>query len=127
MAEQKTAAPSADVANEAYWTAAAQGKLLLKQCNSCHKLHYYPRPICPFCMSDDTAWVEASGSGTIYSWSVERRADPPFAIAFVSLSEGPTLLTNIVDCDLDDLAIGQAVTLKFEERDGAPVPVFAPC
>jgi len=115
-----------DIALEPYWHAAAQGRLLLKQCGACDKIYYYPRPLCPFCMSDDTNWVEASGDGTIYSWSVQRRADPPYAIAFVTLNEGPTLLSAIVDCDFDALAIDQPVTLSFEEREGRPAPVFRP-
>jgi len=116
----------ADRALEPFWAAAREGRLLLKRCQDCGKLHYYPRAQCPFCLSDRGEWVEASGAGTIYSWSVERRAQPPYAIAFVTLAEGPTLLTNIVDCDLDGLAIGQPVVLRFEERDGAPTPVFRP-
>ena len=83
-------------------------------------------PLCPFCMSADTDWREASGDGTIYSWSVERRASPPFAIAFVKLAEGPTLMTAIVDADLDNISVDQKVTLKFEERNDTPVPVFTP-
>ncbi len=117
---------AADLALEPYWEAARTGRLLLKQCRGCGKTHYYPRPICPFCMSSDTQWLEASGAGTVYSWSVERRATPPYAIAFVTLPEGPTLLTNIVDCDFDTLAIGQQVTLAFETREDQPVPVFRP-
>jgi uncharacterized protein len=124
MADTKQDALPADLALEPYWAAAREGKLLLKHCHSCGKTHYYPRPLCPFCMSADTAWVEALGAGTIYSWSVERRATPPYATAFVTLVEGPTLLTNIVDADLDTLAIGQAVKLGFETREGQPVPVF---
>ncbi len=124
MTDTKQNAVSADLALEPYWAAARAGKLLLKHCRSCSKTHYYPRPLCPFCMSEDTAWQEAVGTGTIYSWSVERRAAPPYATAFVTLAEGPTLLTNIVDADLDTLAIGQAVKLGFETREGQPVPVF---
>ena len=115
---------SADTALEAYWSAAAEGRLLLKKCQDCGEVHYYPRPLCPFCMSANTTWLEASGDGEIYSWSVERRGAPPYAIAFVVLPEGPTLLTNIVDCDLDALAIGQKVKLAFETREERPVPVF---
>jgi len=126
MSDKKKDAFSADVALEAYWEAARGGRLLLKNCGACGKTHYYPRPLCPFCMSSDTQWLEASGEGTIYSWSVERRGTPPYAIAFVALPEGPTLLTNIVDCDFDALAIGQKVKLGFETRDDLPVPVFRP-
>jgi len=117
---------SADTALAPYWEAAREGRLLLKRCRDCGRTHYYPRPICPFCMSDATDWVEACGAGTIYSWSVQRRATPPYAIAFVTLTEGPTILTAIVDCDLDAIAIGQRVELTFEERDEQPVPVFRP-
>lgn len=117
---------SADIALEPYWTAARDGQLLFKHCRACDRPHYYPRPLCPFCMSADTDWREASGEGTIYSWSVERRASPPFAIAFVKLAEGPTLMTAIVDADLDNISVDQKVTLKFEERNDTPVPVFTP-
>ena len=126
MADSKNDAAIADTALEPYWAAARAGRLLLMRCTACAKVHYYPRPFCPFCMSVETEWLEASGAGTVYSWSVERRATPPYAIAFVSLPEGPTILSNLVDCDLDTIAIGQAVTLVFETRDGQPVPVFRP-
>jgi len=123
---EKPREPAADAALEPYWAAAREGRLLLKRCGACGKVHYYPRPLCPFCMSGDTEWLEATGDGTLYSWSVERRANPPYAIAFVALREGPTLMTNIVDCDLDALSIGQPVRLAFETRDDQPVPVFRP-
>ncbi len=123
---EKKEAAVADVALEPYWAAAREGCLLLKQCKACGRTHYYPRALCPFCLSDDGAWIEASGEGTVYSWSVERRAQPPYAIAFVTLAEGPSLMTALVDCDFDALSIGQRVTLAFETRDGQPVPVFRP-
>ncbi|MEN9728073.1 MAG: hypothetical protein RL434_2439 [Pseudomonadota bacterium] len=116
----------ADRAMAPYWEAARAGRLLLRRCSACSELHYYPRPLCPFCLSSEGEWVEASGEGVIYSWSVERRANPPYAIAFVTLREGPTLMSNIVECDLDGLSVGQAVRLQFEEREGQPVPVFKP-
>ena len=116
----------ADAAMAPYFEAVAEGRLLLKRCGDCSKPHYYPRPICPFCMSDNTEWLEASGNGEIYAWSVQRRADPPYAIAYVTLAEGPTIMTSIVDCDLDALAIGQKVALRFEVREGRQVPVFQP-
>ena len=110
---------------DAYWQAANEGRLLLKKCADCKATHYYPRPICPFCMSSNTDWIEASGKGKIYSWSVQHRPEPAFAIAFVTLEEGPTILTNIVDTDFDNIRIDQQVSLKFETREEQPVPVFS--
>ena len=44
-----------------------------------------------------------------------------------TLEEGPTMMTNIVDCDLDTLKIGQAVKLKFVPSEGGPpMPMFTP-
>lgn len=111
-----------------FWAAAREGKLLVKACTSCGKHHWYPRALCPFCLGD-TEWRDAKGEGTVYSFSITRKAGPnPFCIAYVTLDEGVTMLTHIVDCDLDTVRIGQRVKVRFQptENDGAPVPVFAP-
>ena len=100
---------------------------MLRRCTACGKAHWYPRAICPHCMSDKTEWVEASGRGKIYTFSVMRRAPEPYAIGYVTLEEGPSMLTNFVDCDFDKLKIGQSVKLKFMPTEGGPpVPMFAP-
>ena len=56
-----------------------------------------------------------------------RRAKEPYVIAYVTLAEGPTMMTNIVDCDFDLLRIGQPVAVVFAAtEDGPPVPMFKP-
>ena len=113
--------------NAPFWEAARNGQLLLKHCRACGKVHYYPRPLCPLCLSDQTEWLPASGEGSIHTFSVMRRVKEPYAIAYVDLAEGVTMLTNIVDCDLDALRIGQPVRLCWRTaEDGTPIPVFAP-
>ena len=120
-------APPVSPETAPFWEAAASGRLLVKRCEACGELHHYPRAACPFCGSDRTSWQEASGRGTIYSYSVFRRAPVPYAIAYVTLEEGPTMMTNIVDGDLDALRIGQRVRVRFTPTDGGPpVPMFAP-
>ena len=116
-----------DASNEPYLAAARDGVLKLRRCTACSRTHWYPRPVCPYCQGD-TEWVDAAGSGTIYSLSVTRRAGPvAYALAYVRLDEGVTLLTNIVDCDLDTLAIGQRVTVCFKPCDGdGAIPMFKP-
>jgi uncharacterized protein len=127
MADRKLPAPQANPETQPYWDACAAGKLLVKRCRACGEHHYYPRALCPFCFSDDTEWREASGAGTIYSYSVMRRAPVPYAIAYVELAEGPRMMTNIVDCDLDAIEIGQQVRLVFKPSEGGPpLPMFAP-
>jgi uncharacterized OB-fold protein len=106
-------APPVNPETQAFWDAATQGTLLVKRCTACGETHWYPRALCPFCGSDRTEWKAASGRGTIYSYSVFRRAPIPYAIAYVTLAEGPTMMTNIVDGDLDAIRIGQAVRVSF--------------
>jgi uncharacterized OB-fold protein len=126
--ERTISAPEANPETKPFWDAAASGKLLIKTCRSCGEAHYYPRAICPHCFSDATEWLEASGDGAIYSYSVIRRGAPvPYAIAYVMLAEGVTMMTNIVDCDLDTIRIGQKVRVVFKPSDGGPpVPMFTP-
>ena len=105
----------------------AQGRFMIPVCTACGKAHWYPRAICPFCASDKVEWREASGKGTIYTFSFMRRVNEPYVIAHVTLAEGPTMLTNIVDCDFDTVRIGQSVAVVFKETEnGPPVPMFKP-
>jgi uncharacterized OB-fold protein len=125
--ERTIPGPTPNPETQAFWDAAAQGTLLVKRCTACGERHHYPRAICPFCGSDRTEWRAASGRGTIYSYSVMRRVSVPYAIAYVTLEDGVTLMTNIVDCDLDAIRIGQAVRVIFRPTEGGPpVPMFAP-
>ncbi len=125
--DRPLAANTIDAATETFFAGAKEGILRVRRCTACRKLHWYPRPVCPFCMGD-TNWEDAKGTGTIYSVSVTRRAGPlPYAIAYVTLDEGVTMLTNIVDCDLDALRIGQRVKVCFKPVDGdGVVPMFTP-
>jgi uncharacterized OB-fold protein len=125
--QRRIAPPPVNPETKPFWDAAANGTLLLKKCNACGEVHYYPRTLCPFCSSDKTEWLPASGCGTIYSYSVMRRTEVPYVIAYVTLEEGVTMMTNIVDCDPDTVRIGQRVKLSFRPSDGGPpVPMFTP-
>jgi uncharacterized OB-fold protein len=125
--ERKIPAPEANPETRPFWEAATAGRLLIGKCKTCCKPHYYPRAICPLCGSDATEWVPASGRGAVYSYSVMRRVPVPYALAYVTLDEGVTMMTNIVDCDLDGIRIGQRVRVSFKPTEGGPpVPMFAP-
>lgn len=120
-------APEPNVETQPFWDAAAEGKLLIKRCGACDEPHYYPRALCPFCLSADTRWEEAAGTGVVYSLSTMRRGkDAPYTLAYVTLDEGPAVLTNLAG-DPDALAIGQRVRVSFAATEGGPpVPQFAP-
>jgi uncharacterized protein len=126
--ERSIPAPLTNPETEPFWAAAREGKFLIRACTDCGKAHWYPRAICPHCFSEKTEWKEGSGRGTIYSVSVMKRAPEVYAVAYVTLEEGPTMMTNIVDCDFDTVAIGQKVTVTWRptKDDGPPYPQFKP-
>ena len=110
--------------SDPFYAAAEEGKFMIRRCTSCKKAHWYPRAVCPFCFGG-TEWEQASGEGTIYSFFCMPRGN--FTMAYVTLKEGPTMMTNIVKADPDTLKIGQKVKLQWVQSEGAnKVPCFTP-
>ena len=126
--ERKIRDPALNPGDQPYFDGAAAGKLMLKKCRDCGQNHHYPRALCPHCFSDKVEWVEAKGTGEIFTYSVTRRGPPtPYCIAYVTLDEGVRMMTNIIDCDLDAVRIGQKVKVVFRKSEGgASVPMFTP-
>jgi len=125
QAEREFPTPAINVETAPFWQAANQGELHLKKCEDCGEVHYYPRSNCPFCFSANTSWLTASGNGEIYTFAIMRAAPIAYVIAYVSLPEGPTIMSNIVDCDFADVTIGAKVKLTFRQAsDGQAIPVF---
>ena len=126
--------PTPDPETQAFWDAARERRLLIQRCNACGEAYFYPRPFCPKCWSEDVAWEEASGDATLYTWSVVHVNDlPPFnervpyVAAVVDLVEGPRMMTNVVDCEVEALKVGMPLRVAYRDlTDEATVPVFVP-
>jgi uncharacterized OB-fold protein len=124
--------PMINAETRAFWDATSEGRLLLPRCNACGTVIWYPRAFCPECSSFDISWLEASGRGSIYSYTVNRRGQGDYrelvyVLAYVELAEGPRILTNIVECDPDSVSVGQAVEVTFHPTsNGAALPRFRP-
>src|ERR1700722_11863099 len=106
--------------------APGQGQLLIAECAACGKVHHYPRPFCPFCWSEDVHPAQASGAGTLYTYSTVYVNDLapfkerlPYVAAIVELAEGPRLMTTIEGGGPDDLRVGMPVTAVFRPVDDA--------
>lgn len=125
--------PNVTPESERYWKAASNDRLLLSKCPDCDLVIHYPRARCPDCFTE-TKWTEASGDGTVYSYSVAERmegwpeADLPLVVAYVELAEGPRMMTNLIECDPGDISVGDSVTAVFvpTEEDDIGIPVFRP-
>ena len=121
-------APAVNLESKPFWDAAAESRFLIKRCQACGEAHWYPRTICPHCHSDRTVWEESPGQGVVYTFSIMRRSPTgPYAIGYVTLDEGVTLMTNFVGMTPEALKVGARVKVRFQPTEGGPpVPVFAP-
>jgi uncharacterized protein len=115
-----------------YWASGRNGKLEIPQCCSCDKVHWYPRLYCPHCGSDQLQWISCSGKGSIHTFTIVRqsahkyfKSKVPYVLAMVSLAEGPLIMSNIIDCKVEEVAIGFPVVMTFEDfGEFFSVPLF---
>jgi uncharacterized OB-fold protein len=126
--------PTPDDTTRPFWDAAREGRLLIRRCRACGRAHHYPRPFCPHCWSELVEWEEASGNASLYTWSVVHENDlppwperVPYVAAVVELDEGPRMMTNVLDCAFDRLAVGMPLRVTFRSAgDEVTLPVFRP-
>lgn len=118
-----------------YWEAARNGKLIVQFCDRCEHRPFPPRTHCPNCGAGDLDWRAVDGTGTVHTFTVAHRPPHPvfaelcpLAIAIVELTEGPRLMTNVVNCDPADVHVGLPVTVTFVTADDSDIhlPVFEP-
>jgi acetyl-CoA acetyltransferase/uncharacterized OB-fold protein len=125
--------PEITVQNEFFWTAGSDGVLRIQQCQSCQALIHPPAPICRYCRSHDMGVRDLSGTATLSAFTVNHRfgfpdLPPPYVVAQVAIAEDPRvrLTTNIVECDPEDLVLGQAVEVVFEKVQDDAGAVWLP-
>ena len=118
--------------NAWWWEMAAEGKLGIQQCAHCKTLRHPPRPMCGECRSLEWEAIEASGRGSVCSFTVLRHPQfpgyqYPLIIVLVDLEEGTRLTSQLVDCDPEEVSFGMPVTMRiYEDPDGFRLPVFVP-
>lgn len=133
MATQRPV-PTPDHESAEFWRRVASHALALQRCLACRAFRFYPRALCPECLSDRAEWVAASGRGTVYSFTVCHRpaseafaAATPYIVALVDLAEGVRLLTNLVDCAPTEARVGMPVTLDYDDiGDGVSLYKVSP-
>lgn len=114
-----------------FWEACRRGVLEAALCRNCGHLFLPAGPVCPQCWSDNLDAQVLSGSGAIVAFTTYRQTyhpefPAPYVIALVALKEGPRLVSNIVGCAPEDVALGMMVKARFEPRGDYILPLFAP-
>jgi len=105
-----------------FWDGLREGELRLQKCADCGEFVFYPRPECNYCMSARLEWTAVSGRGTVYTFTIVRRAnipafqaDVPYVFAIVELDEGPRLATNIVGCEPRAVRVDMPVKAAYDD------------
>jgi uncharacterized OB-fold protein len=117
-----------------YWDGARAHELRLQHCDACGRIWHPPLPRCPGCGASAISWRAAAGTGVVHSVTVTHQAAHPafatrvpYAVVLVRLDEGPLIIANVLEAAPTEVAIGQPVTVVFEEiADGVTLPQFAP-
>jgi uncharacterized OB-fold protein len=117
-----------------YWDALNEGRLVIQRCGQCGKLRHYPRPVCDACYSMDVGWTEASGRGTVHSWTVAHhpfhigfKRELPYLVVTVDLEEGVRMQAQLRNADEASLRVGLPVEVRFERaRPDLTLPYFVP-
>jgi len=115
-----------------WWEQAAEGKLVIQRCKGCQALRHPPRPMCDSCRSIEWDLVEASGRGQLASFTVIHHPQIPgyvypLTIGIIDLEEGTRIVSQLVDCERNDVSIGMALEATIhEDEDGFKLPVFRP-
>ncbi|MEQ8857076.1 MAG: Zn-ribbon domain-containing OB-fold protein [Pseudomonadales bacterium] len=124
--------PTPTPLSEPYWAGCRAGELRLQHCEGCRRHQFYPRLMCSHCGSRDLSWQQASGRGTVASFTVVRRGvsaayPAPYVVALIDLPEGVRMMSTLVDVDPESVRIGDPVQVAFESvNEVIALPVFRP-
>ena len=128
--------PVPDALTQPYWDGCKRRLLLVQRCQSCGRRRHRPSAGCHWCGGQGIDWVEVSGRGTIYTYTIVHRAfhpafaeEVPYAVALVAAEEDSTVRfhTRVVDCEPSEVFVGMNVEVVF--RDGADdfvIPYWRP-
>jgi uncharacterized protein len=124
--------PSPTPETQPYWDGLLQGRLRLQRCADCGKIRHYPRPMCDACWSMNTDWIDASGTGTVHSWTITHYAfhpgfkgDLPYVLLTVDLPEGVRMNAQARGIDPSQLRVGLPVVIAFDPvKADLTLPVF---
>jgi len=136
MAEYSKPLPTPDPVTAPFWESVKAHAIKLQRCGGCGQFIFYPRAICPACMSDDLVWTPVTGRGTVHAFTIPHRhpnpafaSDVPYVVALVELEEGARMLTNLVDVapTPEAVRVGMPVEIIYDVvTESITLPRFRP-
>ena len=124
--------PQPTIDSKPFWDGLKEHRMVLQKCADCGRVRHYPRPVCDACLSMEVEWAEASGRGTVYSWTETHhpfhagfRGETPYILVTVDLDEGVHMQSQLIDASIDELHVGLPVEVVYmDATDEVTLPLL---
>lgn len=136
MADYAKPLPTPDPVTKPFWDSLKAGAIQLQRCGPCDTVIFYPRPLCPSCLSDELTWTPVSGRGVVHAFAIPHRhpnpafgSTAPYVVALVELEEGARMLSNLIDVEPtpEAVKVGMPVEIVYDAvTDEVTLPKFRP-
>lgn len=136
MADYAKPLPTPDPVTKPFWDSLKAHAIQLQRCSGCGRFVYYPRALCPGCLSDDLVWTPVSGRGVLHAFTIPHRhpnrafsADGPYVVALVDLEEGVRVMSNLIGVDPtpEAVTVGMPVEIVYDDvTEEITLPKFRP-
>jgi uncharacterized OB-fold protein len=131
LAQLKVPGPIDNELTKPFWQAASKGLFIIQCCSQCNSFVFYPRGRCPHCWADALVWTQASGKGSLKSYSVVHKPGhpgwlpaAPYIVGLVQLEEGPTMLSHILLTHNKTPKVGDALHFQSQSIGERILPCF---
>ena len=116
-----------------FWEGLQRSEVLIQHCSSCGHKQFYPRYLCTAC-GGEPGWLSFDGEAVLYTYSIIRKHhQPPFKqmapyiVAMIDLGDGVRMMSNLINCELQEVEIGMRLQPAFvEAREGLTVLYWQP-
>jgi len=105
-----------------FWASLREHLMRIQRCDACGQSFFPPSERCPACLSADVVWTEVSGRGRVWATATMYRAylpayqgEVPYDVSIIELDEGAKVWSNVVECDPDDVRVGMAVRVRYDD------------
>jgi len=124
--------PRPTALSKPHWEGCQAGVLRVQRCRDCAEYVFVPQPVCTNCLAETLEWVDSSGRGTLYSYTIIHRPqqpafDVPYVAIIVEMEEGWHMLSNLKEAPLEVIEIGMRLEVLFERMsEEITLPYFRP-
>ncbi len=105
-----------------FWEATKRHELVIQRCRMCDVFFFYPRELCPTCLSDNLEWAPVSGRGRVHAFTIVYQpndprfnAEAPYVYAVIQLDEGARMISNVIGIEPHDVEVDMPVVAVFED------------